>query len=225
MNNIKEKIEKINSNSFSSEKECENLILELGLNNEMLNEQPIEFSQYYGKGLKLWQYPNQLSKFSLMLSNIKVKSYMEIGCRFGGTFIFISEILKKNNTELKNYACDIISKSDILEEYSKYSNFNYLNISSQEKYFHDLCSEIKPEFVFIDGDHSYEGVKNDFSIFEHMSETKYITFHDISNDVCPGVVKMWQEIKQNNNFETHEFTEQYESVKGNFLGIGLAIRK
>jgi hypothetical protein len=34
-----------------------------------------------------------------------------------------------------------------------------------------------------------------------------------------------KEIKQNNNFETHEFTEQYESVKGNFLGIGLAIRK
>lgn len=225
MTKIIEKIKKIHDCSFVEQKEVENLILELGLNDEMLNEQPVEFSKYYGKGLKLWQYPNQLSKFSLELNKLKVNSYMEIGCRFGGTFIFISEILRKNNNLLKNYACDLIQKSNILKEYSEYVNFDYINISSREQEFKNICLMVKPEFVFIDGDHSYEGVKNDFLIFENMIETKYITFHDITNDVCPGVVKIWDEIKKDNRFETHEFTEQYESVKGNFLGIGLAIRK
>jgi cephalosporin hydroxylase len=225
MINIKEKIQKIHSFSFEDAKECEKLILELGLNNEILNEQPTEFQAYYGHGLKMWQYPNQLSKFALALNKIKINSYMEIGCRFGGTFVFISEILKKNNNFLKNYACDIIEKSDILKEYSENVDFKYFKMSSREQDFKDMCAQIKPEFVFIDGDHSYEGVKNDFLIFENMLETKFIAFHDITNDVCPGVVQIWDEVKKDNRFETQEFTEQYESVKGNFLGIGLAIRK
>ena len=34
-----------------------------------------------------------------------------------------------------------------------------------------------------------------------------------------GVVKFWNEIK--NNYKHHEFIEQYESVNGSYLGIGL----
>ena len=46
-----------------------------------------------------------------------------------------------------------------------------------------------------------------------------MVFHDIFSSVCPGVVNFWNEIKT--NYTHFEFTEQYDSVNGNFLGIGL----
>ena len=50
-------------------------------------------------------------------------------------------------------------------------------------------------------------------------ECDYVVFHDISSDACQGVVNFWNEIK--NNYKHHEFIEQYDSVAGSYLGIGL----
>lgn len=223
--NVENLINLIKSNNNSSVEVMHNLILSLGLNDEELHEQPSELSDYFGKGLRMWQYPNQLSKFANFISDISVDSYLEIGCRFGGTFIFNSEILAKNNNNINLYACDIIPKSDILQEYSEITQFEYIQQYSSLPSFKQRFIQNPVEFVFIDGDHSYNGVKNDFQIFERSAKTKYIVLHDIISDVCPGVKQLWQEIKQNNRFETIEFCDQYDSVKGNYLGIGLAIRR
>lgn len=222
INHLVEKIRNHKDNSIIS---IHNLILELGLNNEKLHEQPVEMSPYFGNGLKMWQYPNQLSKFANYISSFSVSSYLEIGCRFGGTFVFNSEILSKNNPKMKLYACDIIPKSDILKEYANIRDFEYIQEYSSLDSFKEKFRNNPIEFVFIDGDHSYAGVKNDFQIFENSADTKYIVLHDIVSDVCPGVKQMWQEIKENNRFDTVEFCDQYDSVEGNYLGIGLAIRK
>lgn len=45
------------------------LIPELGLNNEMLDEQPQELQKYFGKGLHLWQYPPQLAGYLVWLAH------------------------------------------------------------------------------------------------------------------------------------------------------------
>jgi cephalosporin hydroxylase len=223
--NIENLINLIRSNNNSSVEVMHNLILSLGLNDEKLNEQPSELSDYFGKGLKMWQYPNQLSKFANFISDISVDSYLEIGCRFGGTFVFNSEILAKNNTNINLYACDIISESEILQEYFQIRPFEYIKQYSSSPSFRQRFIQKPVEFVFIDGDHSYNGVKNDFQIFENSTKTKYIVLHDIVSDVCPGVKQMWEEIKRDDRFETIEFCDQYDSVNGSYLGIGLAIRK
>ena len=49
------------------------------------------------------------------------------------------------------------------------------------------------DIVFIDGDHSYHGVKNDYEICKKSG--KIYVFHDIINSVCPGVVQFWNELK------------------------------
>ena len=218
-------IDKIRTEKDLSVESFEKLIPLLGLNDEDLQQQPPEYKEYFGKGLKMWQYPNQLAKLGNFISLLDLECYIEIGCRWGGTFIFINEVLKKRNPHLKSYACDLIDKSDILKEYENFSDFNYFKTSSQDDNFINYCRNLKPTMVFIDGDHSYNGVKNDFKIFENILETKYIIFHDIVSAVCPGVPQFWNEIKEDGRFNYIEFIDQYESVVGNYLGFGILERK
>ena len=44
------------------------LIPALGLNNEQLHEQPQALAPHFGKGLHLWQYPNQLSGYLVWMA-------------------------------------------------------------------------------------------------------------------------------------------------------------
>lgn len=199
-----------------SENELENFLPNLGMNDENLNEMPSELSQFYGKGLKFWQYPNQFSKYLKKITNYKINSYLEVGCRWGGTFIITSEVLKLKNNKVNLFACDIIQMSDVLLDYSKHQNFKYINKSSFDLTNDDFNTTV--DLILIDGDHSYQGIKTDFEVCLKLNP-KYVVFHDISSSVCPGVVKFWDEIKYKYNY--YEFTEQYSSVNGNFLGIGL----
>lgn len=204
----------------------EQFILNLGLNDDLIHEQPQEYSKYFGTGLHIWQYPNQFASFVKSIFGTKVGSYMEIGVRRGGTFITIGEILARKNPNIKLYAVDIIDMDPVLKEYSKYRNFEYIQIDSQQTVFKNFCEHTQIEFVFIDGDHTFEGVYNDYSIFKHKFETKHIVFHDIVNSVVPGVGQTWQIVKNSEMFATNEFVQQYDSVEGKpYLGIGHAIRK
>lgn len=213
---IFEQISQLDVANLTAE-EIELIIPEYGMNGENLNEMPGELSQYYGKGIKFWQYPNQFSKFIKYIHGKPINSYLEIGCRWGGTFVIVNEILKQTNPNVDSYACDIIEMQQTLQEYSDYSKFTYLQGNSfSPDTFEKLPKQI--DFVFIDGDHSYEGVTRDFETALKLNP-KYVMFHDIANQVCPGVVTFWDEIKS--KYPHHEFVEQYDSVNGNFLGIGV----
>jgi hypothetical protein len=57
----------------------------------------------------------------------------------------------------------------------------------------------KTDFLFIDGDHSYDGVKADWELFKNIvNEDGYIAFHDVVGNTTPGVVKFWNEIQKRN---------------------------
>ena len=56
----------------------EKLIPKLGLNKEVLIEQP-EIVKENGGGLLIWQYPNQFSKNLSLLQKQEISSYIEIG--------------------------------------------------------------------------------------------------------------------------------------------------
>jgi len=195
-------------------------ILDLGLNDEVLNEQPAEYSQYFGKGLKIWQYPNQISPFLKGLNKTYVNSYMEIGVRHGGTFILMLEFLAKFNPSIIGYACDLTEMSDILKEYRKYRNFVYLSMDSKSEEFKRICNTNFIDFVFIDGCHLYESVSSDFNIFKNKPETKHIVLHDIDSYACRGTTRFWNEVQNTNQYLTKEYCAQYDSVKNNYLGIG-----
>jgi hypothetical protein len=204
----------------------------LGLNNENLNEQPPELHAYmgHGLGLRIWQYPNQFSRYITFLASFapQIKTYLEIGCRHGGTYLVHSELLSSLNKNFeKSIAIDIISEPPLISAYLRLNPelAEFIQINSHTDEFAQFLSNKIFDVVFIDGDHSYLGVKNDAEKTLMCSNIQI--FHDISSFACPAVGQYWTEFKEQNS-ETHtfhEFTDQYVSVGQHFLGIGVAVRK
>lgn len=77
------------------------------------------------------------------------------------------------------------------------------------------------DFLFIDGDHSYDGVKSDFLNYkDFVKDGGIIAFHDIVEnfkDASFGTQLFWKEIKNNYNYQ--EFIR--ENPEKNGCGIGL----
>jgi hypothetical protein len=114
------------------------------------------------------------------------------------------------------YACDLIPIPSILDWYASHAHFKYLNQPSFTLNKIDVQDQV--DLILIDGDHSYEGVKQDFEVCMQFNP-RYVVFHDITNDACTGVAEMWSEVKT--KYTSYEFTDQYGSVNGSYLGIGL----
>ena len=53
--------------------------------------------EHCGKGIGMWQLPNQIAPTLLFLNQFKIRSYLEVGCAAGGTFMFTTELLRKTN--------------------------------------------------------------------------------------------------------------------------------
>jgi cephalosporin hydroxylase len=205
----------------------EDLIVRLGFNTEILHEQP-DIVKKNGGGLLIWQYPNQFSKYLCQLQQYQITSYIEIGCRWGGTFVLTTEYLKRFNTVTKSVAVDIID-SPVFEYCKRQSNTQFLKMNSQDNDFKNYIQNNRFDLIFIDGDHSYNGVKSDYELT--MNSGNIYVFHDIVNAACPGVVQFWNElkIKEAFKYDFFEFTEQYNDVwqqtGQTFLGIGVAVKK
>jgi hypothetical protein len=60
----------------------------------------------------------------------------------------------------------------------------------------DYFSDDKFDLVFIDGDHSYAGVRNDYTdALRYLSPGGMMVFHDIVSSGAPGVAHFWGEAK------------------------------
>jgi hypothetical protein len=208
------------------------LIPALGLNDECLNEQPPELARHFGKGLFVFQYPNQLARYLAWLSvnATKISSYAEIGSRWGGTFIVVCEWLRRIGAPLKYaIAIDPIGETPFLASYGNHLRENKINYIFAQDYstsraVRDLLQIIGPDFVFIDGDHSMRGALADHMLARKCA--KILVHHDVSSDSCPETTALWAALKdlESTNFTSYEFTDQYASVLGSFLGIGALIK-
>jgi hypothetical protein len=213
-------LRELRSESFLKEE----FLLMLGLNGENLAEFPQELYPWCNKGIRSWQYPIQFAEFLVHLSEMKIRSYVEIGCRFGGTFIILVEYLRRFMDLEMAVAIDIV-RSDIMTEYAgRTVGVTYKIASSRDAETVSYLGSNRWDFAFIDGDHSYEGCVADFNSVRQT--TKIIGFHDISSVACPGVVRAWQEIKnvvpRNRLFEAvDQYNDVRERTNNTYLGIGL----
>lgn len=207
----------------------EALLLHLGVSDRMAGSWHSTIFQGYVGGLQALQYPNQFAKYLLFLQKFNISSYLEIGCRWGGSFIPANEYLKMFHKINKSVCLDW----EWFESISRYCDMNteceLLIMNSQSKEFKNYLKDKQFDLIFIDADHSYEGVKCDFQTCKNKGEI--FVFHDIVDADCGGVVKFWNELKviEKSNFDFYEFIDQYEDVlrrtRSTHLGIGVAVKK
>jgi cephalosporin hydroxylase len=205
------------------------VLSKLGFNNEQPHELPAVVTDNVG-GMRIWQYPSQFVPYMLnVLVPYNIRSYIEIGCRWGGTFVLTVEYLQRLRGvhAVTGTAVDVIN-SPVREYCATTPNTTFMIADSHSSTFEAYVADKHYDLVFIDGDHSYEGVAKDFSVMEAHGDV--FVFHDIVNDACLGVVRMWNELKATraDDFRFLEFTDQYKEVTArtghSYLGIGVAVR-
>jgi len=189
-------------------------LLRLGLNNELLHEFPSHLYPWCGHGVRSWQYPNQFSAYLVYLSGLELETYLEVGCRHGGTFIITVEYLKRFKRLKKAVAVDMIDSPimrDYLSRHDEGSHCEYRIMSSRSREFLEQVASQPYDLCLIDGDHTYRGVLNDFLAVRGTA--RYLAFHDVVSSACPGVVKLWAEFKAFQSADrVVDFTAQYDEV-------------
>jgi len=151
---------------------------------------------------------------------------LEIGAYDGGSTFCLANFAKSLVTIDDNIKCRFgggIENSErslnIIKEICK--NYTYIGANSHDETTFNSVKELNLDVLYIDGDHSYEGAKQDFKVYkELMKEGGVIILHDIKKtplhiQLGCRVDILWEEIK-----EQYPNTDEIMEEK-NCFGIGI----
>lgn len=169
------------------------LIAEVGLFND---HRPIygEYNQFQADFQQpaLWQHPEEFATYLIILSELGVRRYLDLGCFHGFGAVLTSTYLRRFSPETVVVAADL--NRWILEPNpAVFSAVKYNQPSTSSDY--------RPEdfdCVLIDADHDYSACKGDF---ERLGQCRTVVFHDVNDqhvrDRCQGggVWTLWRELK------------------------------
>ena len=164
-----------------------------------------------------------------VLKKMDIQYGMEIGTYGGGTFYTLCQMSNDNavlldldlhegqydNLEYKERGLKSLGKGN--------QTIHVLNNDSQEQlsfgWAANILGENKLDYLFIDGNHSHDGVKSDFEMYSPLvKDGGIILFHDIVPHVKgANVYDVWIEIK--NNYWHKEFIEK--PGEQGWAGIGV----
>ena len=180
------------------------------------------------------QIREEIKSLLLILDKVKPKVILEIGTSRGGTLFLFSYITHKEATLISVDLNQHLWVRILLEYILKGKQKIFLiqgdshSIETLRK-IEGILRDNKVDFLFIDADHSYEGVKKDFEIYSPLvRKGGIIAFHDIIPDYyakrgikpSSGVYKFWNEIKGK-----YEHLEIIKDRNQDGFGIGVLFIK
>jgi GT2 family glycosyltransferase/predicted O-methyltransferase YrrM len=181
----------------------------------------------------LWQKKYELLMIQEYLRHERVERILEIGTAHGGSTLLWAKMVEHSKGHV--YTIDLPHGATMIDGTHYRPMVTEFRGDSHDP---TMVSHIKEEIgigkidvLFIDGDHSYEGVKQDFeNFYDLVRPDGFIIFHDILDSdvhrkVGCYVSKLWSEIKDKH--ESHEFIDPNKyghNVPANSMGVGV-IRK
>lgn len=171
---------------------------------------------------RIGQNKTEILELSKVIYKLSPKNVLEIGTQYGGTFYLLSKLSncgKKISVDLEEgihggiSIDEIKNRNKFLE--SEFTDIHFLNSDSHEqstlKKVEKILDGESVDVLFIDGDHTYDGVKKDFEMYRHLvRDGGMIIFHDInymSFDPSCEVYKFWDELKNKEEFKKYSIYE------------------
>jgi predicted O-methyltransferase YrrM len=182
--------------------------------------------------IKAWQKKSEMLKFLEFMNKLKPKFILEIGTCDGGTLYLFSKAAPSNAT----IASIDVPPGPPFYGYSRWreriyrafgsgrTNIHLVRGSSHDRNTFERVKKLlrerktSVEVLFIDGDHSYKGCREDFEMYSKLVKPGgIVAFHDILFFYPkPGVPEFWHEIK--NKFKHFEIIENKNQGE---CGIGV----
>jgi predicted O-methyltransferase YrrM len=182
--------------------------------------------------IKPWQLPSELLPVLKAVQALQPRTVLEIGTARGGTLFLFSRVAAPDATLISvdlpqgpfgggySRSRQLLYQAFALPQQS----LELLRADSHAPSTRDeVAARLKGaplDFLFIDGDHTYDGVKRDYEMYGPLvRKGGLIAFHDIVQTPAAAahqVARFWEEVKQRH--ATQEFIE--DPAQGR-MGLGL----
>lgn len=163
------------------------------------------------RAIAVQQVPSEIMEFAKLIAELKPRITLEIGTSRGGSLFILCRLTTRDGTIISvdmpgaGYGEAYTSAHARLFELfpSKGQSLTLVKADSHSletlKRVENLLNGKRVELLFIDGDHSYEGVKMDFEMYSPLvADGGMIAFHDIAVHTkfanCE-VNRFWDEVK------------------------------
>ena len=185
-----------------------------------------------GIGIAPSQKRDEIEGLLNILSSARPRTVMEIGTSQGGTLYLFTRVASEDALLITiDLPSPPIGGGYLPWRAKLYRSFalgkQEIRLIRSDSHSAKTMSQVlgflgvrKVDFLFIDGDHSYEGVKKDFEMYSPLvAEGGIVAFHDIvpgRPEVVGEVPRFWSEIK--GRFKSQEFVQ---CVNQGDSGIGV----
>lgn len=185
--------------------------------------------------LRPFQIKSEILNLLKELEKNRPNNIVEIGTARGGTLFLFTRIASDNAFVI---SIDQIG-ANYMGGYPEWKTNFYKSFAQKNQTIHliradshdretlknlkNILSDKEIDFLFIDGDHSYSGVKRDFELYSPLVRNGgIIAFHDIAppKKGTYGVNEFWKEIKKE-----LEYKEIIENRTQGWAGIGIIFIK
>jgi predicted O-methyltransferase YrrM len=182
--------------------------------------------------IRAWQVRSELGRLLATVQSERPRIVLEVGTALGGTLFGFAQVAAPDALLI---TIDLPA-GDFGGGYYPARGYLYRRFAHGRQTIHpilgdshsvgtlarvqDLLGGGSVDFLFVDGDHEYEGVRKDFNLYAALVRPGgLIAFHDIvpgDEELVGGVPRFWEELKR-----SRETTELVESWDQGAYGIGV----